>query len=169
MRLKPHLQAGRRGFLKNQDISLPWNDLRKGRFSQSGRAYHVTTVVADRRAVFRDFWLGRMVVREMMRLQDEGAVESLAFVIMPDHLHWLIVLQNGWVLSEVMRRLKGRSARLLAQRTGWHPFWQRVYYDHAVRTEEDLQAIGRYIVANPLRRGLVERIGDYPLWDAVWL
>jgi len=29
--------------------------------------------------------------------------------------------------------------------------------------------MARYIVANPLRAGLVERIGDYPLWDATWL
>ena len=148
---------------------MPWDDLRKGRLSQAGRAYHVTTVVADRRAVFQDFWLGRIVVREMMRLQDEGAVESLAFVIMPDHLHWLIVLQNEWGLSEVMQRLKGRSARLLARSTGVSPFWQRAYYDHAVRQEEDLHAIARYIVANPLRRGLVQQIGGYPLWDAVWM
>jgi len=32
-----------------------------------------------------------------------------------------------------------------------------------------VQATARYIVANPLRAGLVERLGDYPLWDAVWL
>jgi hypothetical protein len=29
--------------------------------------------------------------------------------------------------------------------------------------------VARYIVANPLRAGLVEHLGDYPLWDAVWL
>jgi hypothetical protein len=27
----------------------------------------------------------------------------------------------------------------------------------------------RYIVANPLRAGLTRRLGDYPLWDAIWL
>jgi putative transposase len=148
---------------------LPWDDLRKGRFSEAGRAYHVTTVVAERRPVFRNLWLGRILVREMMRLQEEGAVESLAFVVMPDHLHWLIVLQSGWELSEVMQRLKGRSARLLAQRTGYRPFWQRAFYDHAVRVDEDLRAIARYVVANPIRSGMVERLGDYSLWDAIWV
>ncbi len=29
--------------------------------------------------------------------------------------------------------------------------------------------VARYIIANPLRAGLVGRVGDYPLWDAVWL
>ena len=32
-----------------------------------------------------------------------------------------------------------------------------------------LRDVARYIVANPLRAGLVERVGDYPYWDAVWL
>jgi putative transposase len=47
--------------------------------------------------------------------------------------------------------------------------WQDGYYDRALRKEEDLQQIARYIVANPLRAKLVNKIGDYPLWDAVWL
>jgi len=38
-----------------------------------------------------------------------------------------------------------------------------------MRKEEDLQALARYIVANPLRAGLVKRVGDYPHWDAMWL
>lgn len=148
---------------------MPWDNLRKGRFSEAGRVYHVTTVVAGRRPVFRDLWLGRILVREMKRLQEEGAVESLAFVVMPDHLHWLMVLQGDLELSEVMRRLKGRSARFLAQRTGYRPFWQRAFYDHAVRREDDMRAIARYVLANPIRSGLVERVGDYSLWDAIWV
>ena len=40
---------------------------------------------------------------------------------------------------------------------------------HAVRREEDIRALARYIVAKPLRAGLVEWTGDYRLSDAVWL
>ena len=49
------------------------------------------------------------------------------------------------------------------------PVWQRGFYDHAIRREENLRNVARYIVANPLRAGLVQQIGDYPLWDAIWL
>ena len=34
---------------------------------------------------------------------------------------------------------------------------------------EDIKALSRYIVANPLRAGLVENIGEYSHWDAIWL
>ncbi|TXL18578.1 hypothetical protein BMR04_00075 [Methylococcaceae bacterium HT3] len=47
--------------------------------------------------------------------------------------------------------------------------WQDGYHDHAVRKEEDLLQIARYIIANPLRAGLVKKVADYPLWDAIWL
>ena len=80
---------------------------------------------------------------------------------------------TGWTklgkpgLADVVGRMKGRSSR--ASRLIDGHLWQRGYYDHAIRTDENLRNVARYIVANPLRAGLVERIGDYPLWDSVWM
>lgn len=142
---------------------MPYTHLRKGRFSQTGLAYHVTTVTLDRAPHFTDLGKGRKMVRELKTLWEQGKAETLCYVLMPDHLHWLMVLQDD-NLPEVMRLLKGRSARAIG-----HALWQANYYDHAVRREEDLRKMARYIVANPLRAGLVVSIGDYPLWDAVWL
>lgn len=139
--------------------------LRKGRFSEPGRAYLVTTVTQGRLRVFADWRAGTTVARELA----VAPVRTLAWVLMPDHLHWLLILDEA-ELGTVVRGLKSRSARAVNQalgRTG--TLWQKGYHDHAVRGEEDLRALARYVVANPLRAGLVERIGDYPLWDAVWL
>jgi putative transposase len=69
-----------------------------------------------------------------------------------------------------MKEFKGRTALRVNRRLGRvGPRWQKTYYDHALRAEEDLRAQARYIVANPLRAGLVTDIGQYPHWDAVWL
>jgi len=38
-----------------------------------------------------------------------------------------------------------------------------------LRNDEDLLDVARYVVANPVRAGLVPRVGDYPFWNAVWL
>ncbi|MFO1430843.1 MAG: transposase [Candidatus Competibacteraceae bacterium] len=100
---------------------------------------------------------------------EQGLVDSLAWVIMPDHLHWLIQLRN-MPLQQLMQGVKSRSAIAINRRLGTDgQVWQKGYYDHALRKEEDIKALARYIVANPLRAGLVTKIGDYPLWDAVWL
>jgi REP element-mobilizing transposase RayT len=142
---------------------MPYTHLRKGRFSQTGIAYHVTTVTLHRTPHFSELGKGRKVVRELKTLQEQGKAETLCYVLMPDHLHWLMVLQDS-NLPDVMHLLKGRSAHAFGQ-----ALWQANYYDHAVRQEEDLRKMARYIVANPLRANLVSRIGDYPLWDATWL
>lgn len=142
---------------------MTYNDLRKGRVSQSGQAYHITTVTQNRTAYFSSLDKGRKVVRQLMALQAEGRAETLCYVVMPDHLHWLMVLHEG-KLAEAMKLLKGRSVHAIG-----NTVWQENYFDHAVRQDEDLRKLARYIVANPLRANLVERIGDYSLWDAVWL
>jgi len=142
---------------------MPYNDLRKGRASQAGTVYHITTVTQNRTPYFEALDNGRKVVQQLMALQEQGMAETLCYVLMPDHLHWLMILHDG-TLSDVVRLLKGRSAHAVGQ-----AIWQANYYDHAVRQEEDLQKLARYIVANPLRANLVSQLGAYSLWDAVWL
>ncbi|MDD2742870.1 MAG: transposase [Rhodocyclaceae bacterium] len=142
---------------------MSYNDLRRGRTSLPGVIYHITTVTKCRTPYFASLDNGRKVVRELMVLHEERRAETLCYVVMPDHLHWLMVLHEGQ-LSDAVRLLKGRSAHAIG-----HAVWQANYFDHAVRKDEDLRKMARYIVANPLRAQLVERVGDYPLWDAVWL
>ncbi|ERH49794.1 hypothetical protein O203_13940 [Ectopseudomonas chengduensis] len=143
--------------------------MRAGRFSETQRIYLLTATTENREILFSDFTVGRLVVAELKTAQQDGLAESLAWVLMPDHLHWLIALQHG-SLSDLMRRIKGRSAKRineLTKRQG--KLWQDGFHDRALRREEDVLPAARYIVANPLRAGLVNRAGDYPLWDSVWL
>jgi len=146
-------------------------DLRKGRHSERNRVYHVRTSTEDKRRLFVDFHLGRVVVHSLRFLHERGDVASLAFVVMPDHLHWLFQLTGGRRLDEVMHALKRHTASVINQRLGvvGETVWQEGYFDRALRAEDEVRVVARYIVANPLRAGLCQHIGDYPLWDAVWL
>jgi len=147
---------------------MSYSRLRKGRVSEQGRAYFITTVTASRVNLFEDWRCARLLVREMRTLHEAGVVQSIAWVVMPDHLHWLFVLQEGCI-GAVMKLLKGRSARKLKPFCAFKSVWQPAYYDQALRDNQDLKTFARYIVANPLRAGLVKRMGDYPHWDAEWL
>ena len=63
-----------------------------------------------------------------------------------------------------MKLFKGRSSRqvnLLLKRKG--PIWQRAYHDHAARENEDIRGMARYIVFNPIRAGLVNKIWRIPV------
>jgi len=149
---------------------MPYNDLQKGRYSQANQIYFITTVLHQRKPLFHDFFCAKIVVYEMKALHDEGILRSLAWVIMPDHVHWLFALNDVFTLAQTMQRFKARSAHgvnCYLKRRG--TVWQKAYYDHALRQEEDIQGVARYIVANPLRAGLAQKVGEYPLWDAAWL
>ena len=139
-------------------------DLRSGRHSEPGRIYLITTVTQQRIPWFRDLRKARRVVMCLREAERRGLAETLAYVLMPDHLHWLMRLDGAQYLSHVVKGVKSASAHQAGQR-----LWQSGFHDHAVRREEDLVKLARYVVANPLRAGLVSRFGDYPHWDAVWL
>ena len=112
----------------------------------------------------------RLLVHELRRLHENGDVNSLAWVIMPDHLHWLFQLDKHWPLSRVVKSLKARSALTINRyRCQSGSLWQRAYYDRAARKDEDIRRIAQYIILNPLRAGLVQDIGDYPHWDSAWM
>ena len=144
--------------------------LRKGRHSAFNHVYHVTACTLGRRPVFEKLETARAVIHELKTADRAGRSETLAFVVMPDHLHWLVRLAGKHSLSRVMNLMKSFSALRINECLGRQgQVWQRGFHDHGVRNEEDIASIARYIVANPLRAGLVDRLGDYPHWDAIWL
>lgn len=149
--------------------SLRGHALRKGRCSELGRIYLLTTVVRAREPLFRDLHPARLLIQELRRAHDSGLVSSLAWVLMPDHLHWLVQLHDG-ELDSLMRQVKSRSAMAINRAQGMTgAIWQEGFHDRALRREDDVRAAARYVVANPLRAGLVTRLADYPFWDAIWL
>ncbi|MHC8412325.1 REP-associated tyrosine transposase [Pseudomonas sp. Hz4] len=143
--------------------------LRLGRYAEQNRIYLLTTNTLGRAPVFKDFSLGRLIVGQFRYAQDQGWANSLAWMVMPDHFHWLIELQQS-SLSKLMQKTKSLSTRAVNLSIGGKgSLWQQGYHDRALRRDEDLVKLARYVVANPLRAGLVERLGDYPLWNAIWV
>ena len=143
---------------------MGYSNLRRGRVSVSGHVYHIIAATQQRAPVFSDFNHARIAIRVLMEEDKLGAVSTLAFVLMPDHLHWLLQLGNQAEIHKVVGRVKSLIARRLGKAV-----WQPGFYDHALRKDEDITAVARYIVANPLRAGLVRELGDYPHWDTIWM
>lgn len=144
--------------------------LRKGRVSLAGQIYLVTTVTQQRHPWFADFSCAAVAARCIDSQSLWSGGDMMAWVLMPDHAHWLLRLGPQASLSSLVNRVKSASARAvncLLQRSG--ALWAAGFHDHALRRDEDLKQAARYLVANPVRAGLVSRIGDYPFWNAVWL
>jgi REP-associated tyrosine transposase len=105
-------------------------------------------------------------------LEEDGVSADLhAVVIMPDHVHLLLTPLLGkdlWAfpLAEIMRRIKGRSARAINLRLAREgPVWQAESFDHVLRSKDSLAEKVDYICQNPVRAGLVASGDDYRwLW-----
>lgn len=105
-------------------------------------------------------------------LHDQGLkVEVHAVVVMPDHVHLLLTpladaQGNPYSVVEILQSIKGASAHSINRalhRSG--PVWQDESFDHVPRSNESFEEKLEYIRQNPVRRGLVERPGDYQwLW-----
>ena len=144
--------------------------LRKGRVSIANGIYLVTATTFDRQKLFVDFDAGCAAARCFEDTRLLGDAKMLAWVLMPDHLHGLLQLGERDELSAVVNRMKSASARHVNHALGKSgAVWAKTFHDHALRSKEDLQDVARYIVANPLRAGLVTRVEDYPFWNAVWV
>ena len=152
-------------------IHKPGNQaLRRGRVSLPNHVYLITTATLDRQRFFEDFAAAWVAARCFSDSDILGDACLLAWVLMPDHVHWLLQLGGVDGLDLVVNRLKSASARKankVLDRAG--ALWQTAYHDRALRAEEDLREVARYLVANPMRAGLVKQLGDYPFWNAMWL
>jgi len=143
--------------------------LRKGRSSLPGQVYLLTTATAGRLPWFLDMDLARATCRLVAMPQTWGDACLLCWVLMPDHWHGLVELGEHDGLSLVMNRFKSITSKR-ARRVEHIPgIWARGFHDHALRRDENIHRAARYIVANPVRAGLVRRSLDYPYWDCIWL
>ncbi|MEM9602595.1 MAG: transposase [Pseudomonadota bacterium] len=138
--------------------------LRLGRVSRIGLSYHVRFSTRDRTPSLSELHTARSVIRSLQQEDRAERTATVCFVVMPDHVHWLLTLKHG-SLGRSVSNVKHYSARRLAPRIQW----QSGFFDHALRTTDSLRNTARYIIANPLRAGLVSSVADYPHWDAVWL
>ena len=90
------------------------------------------------------------------------------YVIMPNHVHLIAViteadmlrairespLRTRTVISKLIGYIKMNASKAIRQHYGDVTVWQRGYYDHVIRNQEDYVALAEYIQTNPLRWAL---------------
>ena len=132
-------------------------------FSYTGQhRYFLTFCTHNRAPLFTSLEHVQVVLEQIVHVADEQQFAIPAYCFMPDHVH---ILTEG---LEERANLKS-FVKLAKQCSGFHfrrlfgvMLWQRYMYEHVVRDDETTEAIVAYVVENPLRARLVERIEDYP-------
>lgn len=148
-----------------------YSALRRGRISIPGHCYFVTTVCHERRRLFSSWLLASAFCRKFHEAEMWKDSLLLCWVLMPDHLHFMVELGESEDLPSLMRRVKSVTSRTVKAeaRQFEGPVWMRGYHERLMRDGLNREAAARYIIANPVRAGLVQRCGEYPYWDAIWM
>ncbi len=136
----------------------------------SGGTYFFTVTLADRRsrALTEHITLLREAFRRVRR---ERPFRTEAVVVLPDHLHAVWTLPRDdydypgrWraIKSRFTHDVCTRGAPLSSNVKGGYDLWQRRYWEHTRRDENDLQKHVDYVHYDPVKHGLVTRVADWP-------
>ena len=141
--------------------------------------YFFTVVTAGRRRILTSE-LGRACLRRAILAERAvRPIQILAFVLLPDHLHAVWALPEGdadystrWrKIKEAFTRSLSKEGALVAApgppsgRIREREAWQRRFWEHTCRDEDDLKRCVDYVHWNPVKHRLVGRVGDYP-WSS---
>jgi putative transposase len=113
------------------------------------------------------------LLREAIRLTRRTfSFEIHAWVVLPDHMHCIISLpENDANFAVRWRRIKAQFSKAVPdrewrsevrQRRGERGIWQRRYWEHLIRDEQDFAAHMDYVHINPMKHGLVKSVADWP-------
>jgi putative transposase len=135
------------------------------RYYLSGQPVFITSVTHDRRRIFSDLANRDLLRKVTVEVQKAIPFELLAYVLLPDHFHWLILMpENRTNFSTPLQKIKWyftldyKRANHISSPVS---IWQRGFWDHVIRNEEDLATHLDYIHWNPVKHGLVKRVEDW--------
>jgi putative transposase len=144
-----------------------------------GKYFFFTVVTACRRSLFEDDASRAILSKALRQTLAERPVETTAMVLLPDHLHMIWRMFEGdkdYSTRIAMIKKRVTTAFLAAggtemavppgkRRKRYRGVWQPKFWEHTIKNARDFHMHVDYIHLNPVKHGLVERVGDWP-WSS---
>ena len=127
------------------------------------RTFFVTTKTSLGRRLLQTERNAGLLIDVLRSLVAEKAFELHDFVIMPDHVHLLVTIDEGMTIEKAIQLIKGRfSFRLRKEFGGAGEVWQRGFSEVQSMNRESFEGYRAYIAENPVKAGLVDSADQYP-------
>ena len=162
---------------------------------EPGMTYLLTSVTYRRQTFFAEAETAQVAFNDVAFYTHKFKAASLAYVIMPDHIHWVIYpspedfkrfaceeqAKSGkyaedperFYLSKIIEDYKRHVSFAVnrSQKTEGAKLWQDGFRDDGLRTPEAIRKAVKYVIYNPVRAGLTAWPEVYPYlaWDGEWL
>lgn len=135
-------------------------------YTSPGVVYHITIGTHQKQRFFTTSSINQEVINILKNSSELYGYRLIAYCLMPDHIH--ILAQAGEHpkdLREFVRGFKSfcsvATGVATANNVTHNKLWQRGFYEHILRKEENVAEIAEYILNNPIRKGLVQNRGQY--------
>lgn len=142
--------------MKEKHHRLPWDDYK------GVNAVNFTLCIKNHDVLFDNPDIFRLFEGMLLNEANKNVCNAEAYTFMPDHCH--ILLSGKEVHSDCLRAIihfKQQTGYWLSRNKPTIK-WQKDFYDHILREEEDLVKHTLYILNNPVRAGLVQDWKQYP-------
>lgn len=122
----------------------------------------MTAAVCERRPVFGNPAVAAAAVEVLKAHTHRTGVSIYGYCIMPDHIHLVLSASPLCDIITFVGQFKN-----LVQRAAWSlgshgAFWQKSFWDHFLRADEQVEIAVEYVLNNPVRAGLVPHWREYP-------
>jgi putative transposase len=168
----------------------PWAHL-----YEPGMTYLLTAVIQDRKPLCADARSAQIACDDIAFYTDKFQASSPAYVIMPDHIHWIICpsphdferfareeqdkggryarAPDEYYLTKIVEDYKRHVSYKIhrVHNTRGMRVWQKGFRDDGLRTPRAIRSAVRYVIMNPVQAGLVDAPEQYPylVLDNDWL
>ncbi|HLA81858.1 MAG TPA: transposase [Thermoleophilia bacterium] len=126
-----------------------------------GAVYFVTATTRHREPILVGDRAGA-VVEAFERLRGESRAHVLAFVVMPDHIHALLIPLAEGHIGDPMKFFKRVAGNQIRRSGHAGRAWEARFYDRVIRDRAELDAAVEYIDTNPVQAGLCEEPTAWP-------
>jgi putative transposase len=129
-------------------------------FYRQKRIYFLTICCFNGQEILRNEQIVNELLKKLMECCKTHEFTNYVYCFMPDHVHLLLGGEEGSDLIKMVKQFKQLTGYSFKKETG-ERLWQKSYYDHILRKEEDVVKIVRYILENPVRKGLTKHPEEY--------
>ena len=126
------------------------------RLVHSGRVFFITTNLQRGKPRFTPEERN-LISQQISAICRRAQCRLCGFVVMPDHMHLLLLPSPGRRISPLVQELKiSTSRKVNAHRGARGQIWQKGFFDRFMRTPKEFRKTLAYIHQNPVRKGLVD-------------
>ncbi len=129
-------------------------------------SYHITTRTIDKQFYLASDVEKHRIVQALDFYRRKAFYRLFGFVVMSNHVHFIIQPLPGVSLSKTVRNIKAWTSQNNQTKPTHQPLWERRYDDNRIRSSKELWSVLDYIHANPVRAGMASAPGAYQ-WSSI--